>query len=52
MEPNEPVLKPSRELLEIERRKRPVPQAENAPRPLEPSPELRAQIERRRNDRP
>ena len=48
MELNEPVLKPSAELLEIERRKRPGPRTENAARSLEPSPELCEQINRRR----
>ena len=48
MEPKEPQLKPSDELLEVERRKRPVPRTEKVDRSLEASPELREQIERRR----
>jgi len=47
MEPKEPVLEPSPELLEIERRKRPVPRTPQEQLELKPSPALRETIARK-----
>jgi len=47
MEPKEPALKPSDELIEIEHRKRPVPRTPQEHGELKPSPALREIIERK-----